>query len=246
MKGGAPRAVWMTVGADPQQISAYSTAQRLRQLGRSPHLVWNPVTGETVQLVPIVRAACSLSACSDMDTERPIADLFTVDPLAAEPVSVSTSVHTEGRLCVQIGVVGFGWAPFTTGPMNGLEAIITWLCTWGIAPRWPAGRPVPFAHAHTVRRSRKLWAAGGHFGGSQVPCCSVAGPGAIDIERMLGAMSVHAADLPLPRPGGAPQLQRPARVSRMDHVSRPDEADQATQTNRVGGVLAEEELARVG
>jgi hypothetical protein len=241
MKGGAPRAVWMTVGADPQQISAHSTAQRLRQLGRSPHLVWNPVSGETVQLIPIVRAGCSLSACSDMDTERPIADLFTVDPLAAEPPDSGAQVHTEGRLCVQIGVVGFGWAPFTTGPLNGLGEIMEWLGTWGVVQRWPAGRPAPFAHGHTARRSRKLWAAGGHFGASQVPCCSVAGPGAIDIDRMAIAMS--GSDMPLPRSGGTAQRQRPARVGRVDHVSR---ADQAGQADHVGNVLAGEKLARVG
>jgi hypothetical protein len=139
MKGGAPRVVWLTLGADPQQISAPSAAQRLRQLGRPPHLVWNPVVGEVVQLIPIVRAGCSLSAVSDMDAERPIADIYTVDPLAAEPSDGNADVHTEGRLCVQIGVIGFGWAPFTGGPMNGLDTIMEWLGSWGISPRWPGG-----------------------------------------------------------------------------------------------------------
>jgi hypothetical protein len=224
MKGGAPRVVWLTLGADPQQISAPSAAHRLRQLGRPPHLVWNPVVGEVVQLIPIVRAACSLSAACDMDAERPIADLYTVDPLALEPADGRGKVHTEGRLCVQVGVIGFGWAPFTGGPMNGLGTIMEWLDSWGIPRRWPAGRPAPFAHAHTVRRSRKLWAAGGHFGASQVPCCSAAGPGAIDIEMMNGAVTPSVADVPLPRAGGAPQRPRPAPVSRMDTVLTQDEA----------------------
>jgi len=234
MKGGAPRAVWLTLGAEPQQISAHSAAQRLRQLGRPPHLVWNPVSGETVQLIPIVRAACALTAAIDMDTERPIADLFTVDPMAVEPTDTSTDVHTEGRLCVQIGVVGFGWAPFTTGPLNGLDPILEWLGSWGVSRRWPAGRPTAFAHAHTVRRSRKVWAAGGHFGGSQVPCCLVAGPGAIDVEMMTGAVTPQMANVPLPRANGTPQ-RRPARVG-------------GPVTARAGEELArvEEELARVG
>jgi hypothetical protein len=227
MKGGAPRAVWLTLGADPQQISAHSAAQRLRQLGRPPHLVWNPVTGEAVQLIPIVRAACALTPACDMDTERPIGDLYTVDPMAAEPTNGAVSVHTEGRLCVQVGVIGFGWAPFTTGPVDGLGLIMEWLGSWGVPRRWPAGRPAPYAHAHTVRRSRRLWAAGGHYGASQVPCCSAAGPGAIDIELMTGALTPQMTNVPLPRAGGTPH-PRPAMVAR-------------PVTAR-----AEEELARVG
>jgi hypothetical protein len=227
MKGGAPRAVWLTLGADPQQISAHSAALRLRQLGRPPHLIWNPVSGETVQLLPIVRAACALTPATDMDAERPIADLYTVDPMAVEPTGASGDVHTEGRLCVQIGVIGFGWAPFTSGPMDGLDPILAWLGAWGVARRWPAGRPAPFAHAHTVWRSRRLWAAGGHFGASQVPCCSAAGPGAIDIEAITGAVTPQVTNVPLPRAAGAAQ-RRPARVS-------------VPVTAR-----AEEELARVG
>jgi hypothetical protein len=227
MKGGAPRAVWLTLGADPQQISAHSAAQRLRQLGRPPHLVWNPAAGEVVQLIPIVRAACSLSAATDMDTERPIADLYTVDPTCAEPTDVTTDVHTEGRLCVQIGVIGFGWAPFTTGPLNGLEPIMEWLGSWGIPRCWPAGRPAPFAHAHTVRRSRRLWAAGGHFGASQVPCCSAAGPGAIDIERLTATVAPQVANVPLSR---ATATTHPRQAM----VGRPVTA------------RAEEELATVG
>lgn len=211
MRGGAPRAVWLTLGADPQQISAHSAAQRLRQLGRPPHLVWNPTSGEVVQLIPIVRAACSLTPSTDMDSERPIADLYTVDPMAVEPTDRTVSVHTEGRLCVQIGVVGFGWAPFTSGPLDGLEPIMEWLGSWGVARRWPAGCPASFAHAHTVRRSRRLWAAGGHFGASQVPCCSAAGPGAIDVERMTGAVAPQVTNVPLPR-ASTPHRQRPARV----------------------------------
>jgi hypothetical protein len=74
-----------------------------------------------------------------------------------------------------------------------------------------------------VWRSRKLWAAGGHFGASQVPCCAAAGPGAIDIEMMNGATPASVADVPLPRPAGAPARRRPAAVSRMDSVLTEDE-----------------------
>lgn len=210
MKGGAPRAVWLTLGADPKLISAHSAAQRLSQFGRPPHLVWNPVTGETVQLIPIVRAARALSAAGGIDLELPTPDVYAAGPQVIEPSDLAADVHTEGRLCVQVGIVGFAWAPFTSGPMTGLEPILAWLDSWRIARRWPAGRPAPYAHAHTARRSRRLWACGGHYGASQVPCCTAAGPGAIDIERLTGP-----AAIPLPREGAKPQPSRPAAMSRV-------------------------------
>ena len=44
--GGAPRVVWLTLGADPSVISVCSAAQRLNQENRPPHLVWDPLTGD--------------------------------------------------------------------------------------------------------------------------------------------------------------------------------------------------------
>ena len=217
MKGGAPRVVWMTLGADPQLISAHSAAERLNQLGRPPHLVWNPVTGEVVQLIPVVRAALGLTAMPGLDTE-PAAGGHAAGPLAAEPTDGSSAVHTEGRLCIQLGVLGYGWAPFTAGPLTRLEALLEWLGSWGVSRRWPAGCPAPFGLAHTSVRSRRLWALGGHFGASQVPCCAAAGPGAIDIERLTGVAGSQPARVPLARAAGPDYRPRPARMSQMDHV----------------------------
>src|SRR5438105_3133165 len=44
--GGAPRVVWLTLGADPRAISVWSAAQRLNQENRPTHLVWDPLTGD--------------------------------------------------------------------------------------------------------------------------------------------------------------------------------------------------------
>jgi hypothetical protein len=215
MKGGAPRVVWMTLGLDPRVISAYSAAQRFIQLGRPPHLVWNPVTGETVQILPIVRAGCALIPAAQLDHERPLDGDQAA--LVVEPSEDMADVHTQGRLSVQLGVVAFGWEPFTSGPMSGIGPIMDWLDSWSISRRWPAGRPAPFAKAHTVSRSRRLWSCGGHFGASQVPGCAAAGPGAIDVELLTGSPVKRAGDVPLPR--GAAQLgQHPVPVSRMGNV----------------------------
>jgi hypothetical protein len=221
MKGGAPRVVWLTLGLDPHVITAYSAAQRSIKLGRPPHLVWNPVSGETVQILPIVRAGCALIPASELDRERPIADEGSA--LVVEPTEDIPDVHTQGRLCVQVGVVAFGWEPFTSGPMTGAGPILDWLDSWSITRRWPAGRPATFAKAHTVSRSRKLWACGGHFGASQVPGCAAAGPGAIVVELLTGMPVKRTADVALGR--GTQLAQHPLPVSRMGNVLASEEAE---------------------
>jgi hypothetical protein len=227
MKGGAPRAVWLTLGADPELISAHSAAERLNQLERSPHLVWNPVTGEAIQLIPIVRAACSLGPYGEAGQEGradlAVAGLYMSGPLAVAPrPGEATSVNNEGRLCVQVGVVAFGWDPFTSGPVKGLPEILEWIDAWGVERRWPAGRPPAFAHAHTTPRSRRLWARGGHYGASQVPCCPAGGPGAIDVDLMMGGPAGLEAEVAAALGGGAAR-PRAAAVSTMSDMRGEDE-----------------------
>lgn len=184
LNGGAPRAVWQTLGADPRSVSAGSAAQRLDQLGRAPHLVWNPLQGETVQLIPVLRAGRLLGTPEDLAQ--------MTAPLRDGGTDEFPDVNMEGRVCVQIGVVAFAWDPFTSWPMTGLPPILDWLDSWGIPRQWPAGTPAAFPHGLTICGSRRLWARGGHFGASQVPGLTAAGPGEVDIE-LLTMRTAHAA-----------------------------------------------------
>jgi hypothetical protein len=159
--------VWQALGADPRLISAASAAERLVQQGRPPHLVWNPLSGDLVQLIPVVRAACSLGAPEGLDCWT--------------STSKAAPANRQGRLCAQIGVLAWAWEPFTDGPLHGAAALLSWLASWGVPSRWPAGRPAPFTHAQAAARSCARWALGGHFGASQVPGWDAVGPGAIDI-----------------------------------------------------------------
>ena len=127
--GGAPRVVWLTLGADPRAVSVWSAAQRLNQENRPTHLVWDPLTGDIAQLLPIVRAGCALGMPEYLDYEPD-----RVPPHLA-------NVNREGRLCVQIGVLGSPREPFTSFQMIGLSAILGWLDSWQIPRRWPAGQP---------------------------------------------------------------------------------------------------------
>ena len=178
--GGAPRVVWLTLGADPKAISAWSAAQRLNQDDRPCHLVWDPLRGEIAQMLPIVRAGRALGTRESID--------YAPGPLPHRPPSVN-SVNREGRLCVQIGVLSTPREPFTSYHMIGLSEIMAWLDSWQIPRRWPAGMPAPFRQP-TRPRTRALWALGGHFGASRVPGCDSIGPGGIDIDQIVSAPTV--------------------------------------------------------
>jgi hypothetical protein len=182
--GGAPRVVWLTLGADPRVISVCSAAQRLIQENRPCHLVWDPLTGDLAQLLPVVRAGCALGTPENID--------YAPDLLPYR----RREVNREGRLCVQIGVLGSPREPFTSYQMIGLGEILAWLDSWQIPRRWPAGTPAPYRQA-TRSRSRALWALGGHFGASQVPDCESIGPGGIDIDQIAGVGTL-TRELPEP------------------------------------------------
>jgi hypothetical protein len=194
--GGAPRAVWLTLGTVPGAVSVQSAAQRLIGERRPCHLIWDPVTGDVAQLISVLRAGRALGAADHLD--------WAPGRVRAHP----ENVNAEGRVCVQIGVLGHPGQPFTGGTLIGIETIVSWLDSWGVSRRWPAGRPqgycieLPDMTAAIVgRRSRVAWARGGHFGASQVPGCDNAGPGSIDVDRITGphGLAVRARGLPNPR-----------------------------------------------
>jgi hypothetical protein len=224
LKGGAPRVVWQTLGADARTVSARSAAQRLDQHARACHLVWNPVQGEIVQLIPILRAGRLLGWPEDLSQ---LADETAADETAG--------VNSEGRICVQICVVAFAWDPFTARPMTGLRRILDWLDSWSIPRQWPAGPPAPFPDGLTARGSRRLWARGGHFGASQVPDLPAAGPGAVDIEQLTGRPE-RAGTAPVPVGSQRGQERRPAAagIRDLDGYFDHDEADTAGALSRVG------------
>jgi hypothetical protein len=217
LRGGAPRVVWQALGADPRQVSAGSAAQRLAQDGRPPHLVWNPLSGDIVQLIPVVRAACSLGGPEGLD-HRTLSVARTGGGPAVDPA------NRQGRLCVQIGVVAWAWEPFTDGPMHGAEALLSWLTSWGVPSRWPAGRPAPFMLARTAERNRSHWSMGGHYGASQVPGWDAAGPGHIE-PALLGAPAAPFCQITTgrrPALSAAPATIARARRIALETVITPD------------------------
>lgn len=243
LHGGAPRVVWQTLGADPRSVSAGAAAGHLNELGRGCHLVWNPLQGETVQLIPILRAGRLLGwpehRSPDAGADRaetdpadgaaaagmPAVDMPAVDMADSDAADEVAVANAEGRLCVQICVVAFAWEPFTALPLFGLRPILDWLDSWGISGTWPAGPPPAYPDGLRSCDDRRLWARGGHFGASQVPGLTAAGPGAVDIERLTG----HR--VPVPRAEGQAV---PEPVQDLDGYFGRDEAAVAGALSRVG------------
>jgi hypothetical protein len=173
LRGGAPRAVWLTLGAKPRAVSVQSAAQRLLAEGRPAHLVWDPVTGEIAQLISVLRAGRALGTPEHLNWR------------GGQVQDQLSRVNSEGRICVQIGVLARMGEPFTDQPMPGLAAILSWLDSWNVPRCWPAGPPPAHLDGEQLR-DRKLWARGGHFGASQVPECESLGPGRIDTDLLTG------------------------------------------------------------
>ena len=197
LRGGAPRVVWFSSGSDPRVVSARSVAADLMREQTPAHLVWNPCSGEIVQLVPVTRAAGLLG-----DT-----------------------VGHEGRVCVQVMVVGHAHSPFTSTVLRGLEGITDWLDAWGVRRRWPAGPPLPSPQSYDSRRDRRAWARGGHFGASQVPGLHRPDPGGIDIRRITGPDTpITAVPRRRPIPGQGRPRPVPPRENPADVAVSPDTA----------------------
>ena len=209
--GGAPRAVWLTLGTAPGAVSVQSAAQRLIGDRRPCHLIWDPLSGDVAQLISVLRAGRALGAADHLE--------WAPGQVKARP----ENVNAEGRVCVQIGVLGHPGDPFTRGPLSGVIAIVNWLDSWSIPRRWPAGQPADHhdgghpADIASTDANRALWALGGHFGASQVPGCASHGPGRIDTDLLTGTHIRHVHQRE-PRPSlssaalAIPALEPPAEM----------------------------------
>lgn len=178
---GAPRAVWTVTSMAPEPGSARTEAERLVAEGCAPHLVWHPLSGETVQTLAATRRS-----------ELPLGETRYYEQYIDHA--------DEGRVCLVVAAVAQRSVPFTDGPMVGLSAIMEWLDSWGVARRWPSGPPgeeVPVHDRLTRERTARMWARGGHFGHDQVPGSHLPGPGLLDVGRLLvsgtGGNELHAS-----------------------------------------------------
>lgn len=167
MIGGAPRVTWHTTESDPTKTSATAIANYLNRSTNCVHIVWNPVTGEIVQMIPANRGGRGL-----------------------KNVSGGVQTNRQGTVNIQIEVVGRAVNPFTDGPCRNLGQIVAWLRSHGIKDVWPNGAPKAYPGSYGLGngdRGLSQWAMSGHFGHSQVPENSHGDPGAVNAAKLATA-----------------------------------------------------------
>jgi peptidoglycan hydrolase-like protein with peptidoglycan-binding domain len=162
--GGAKKVVWHTTENDPKKTSAIAVARYLNTVGSQVHLVWNPETGEMVQMIPANRGGRGL-----------------------ENRSGGVQTNNGGSIVFQIEVVGRAKEPWTSGPCKGLETVIAFLRQLGVDDVWPSGDLKPYPASYGGSRSTSAWAKEGHFGHSQVPENVHGDPGDIDQKKITGS-----------------------------------------------------------
>jgi len=163
--GGSRKVVWHTTENDPNYTSALAVARYLNSVGSQVHLVWNPNTGEMVQMIPANRGARGL-----------------------RNLGGGVQTNNGGSVVFQIEVVGQAKNPWTeNGPCKNLDVIVAFLRQLGIEDVWPAGDLKPYPASYGGSRSTSAWGKSGHFGHSQVPENDHGDPGDINQKKITGS-----------------------------------------------------------
>jgi hypothetical protein len=149
-------------------------ASALRRAGNDVHFVFNPLSGDIVQMLPASRSARALK-------------------------NLAGGVQTNrlGSVCLQVEVIGFAAAPFTArltaAGVEGLGRLVRFARAHGIPDVWPAGPPPVYPHGSSPRRA-DIWATKpGHYGHSQVPENDHGDPGAINVLVLWAAAAQPAS-----------------------------------------------------
>lgn len=108
---GEPRVVWISSGDDPQEVSARMVAARRQFVMAQPHIVWNPVTGELVQMIQPDQKSRMYARCHPM----------------ASAISVLVVMPDD--------------EPFTATECKGLEELMDYFRSLDVPDEWPMGPP---------------------------------------------------------------------------------------------------------
>jgi hypothetical protein len=166
MLGGPPRWVWHTFEAG-YTLSAMSAARYLLEHGLEVHFTFNPRTGDIVQILPASRAGRGL-----------------------RNLSGGVQTNRQGKVCLQVEVVGYAAHPFTAAltavGRAGLARLVDFARSHGIPDVFPAGPPPAYPGGSSPRSVSTWTTEAGHYGHSQIPENDHGDPGAIDVRELLG------------------------------------------------------------
>lgn len=170
--GSPARAVWHTTESPAGASYFSSIAAYLIRVASEPQVIYDPVSDRLGQFGPLTQSARALQNDGSRRTNR------------------------EGKVCIQVEVLGYASKPWTKGfdpaKKPNYRKLIAAMRAHGIADTWPAGKPLATAAAVAkAPRSRTTWQTkGGHFSHGQVPGNSHWDPGAIDTSIVPGKTTV--------------------------------------------------------
>lgn len=203
--GNPPRVTLHTTESPAGGGYLESMSSYLIEVASEPQLVYCPVTDRIAQLGPLHQSARALRNDGARRTNR------------------------EGRVNIQIEVLGYARNPWTTGwdpgQKPGWRSILAAARSWGVPDAFPAGPPAPYPGPDKPR-SRSVWQnKGGYFGHCDVPGNDHGDPGALDTAKVLGG---PGGDTP-PPPRPTVSVAHLAAAARADipgpdgHTTHPDE-----------------------
>jgi LysM repeat protein len=167
-----PRTVWHTTESPAGASYFLSVGAYLIRVASEPQVIYDPVSDKLGQFGPLTSSARALQNDGARRTNR------------------------EGRVCIQVEVLGRAASPWTNGfdPAGkpNFRKLLTAMRAHGIPDVWPAGAPLGTAAAVAKKtRNRTTWQSkGGHFSHGQVPGQTHWDPGAIDISIVPGKAAV--------------------------------------------------------
>lgn len=180
--GNPPRVVWHTTESPAGASYFTSVAAYLMRVASEPQVIYDPVSDKIGQFGPLIQSGRALKNDGTRRTNR------------------------EGKVCIQVEVLGRAASPWTTGfdpaQKPNYRKLIAAARTHGIPDVWPAGKPLATAAAVArATRSRTVWQdKGGHFGHGHVPGNSHWDPGAIDTTVVPGKAVAQPATPSSPAP----------------------------------------------
>lgn len=150
MAGGPPRVTWHITWDSLRRdgspaISHSAVADYLNNQGYQVHLVWDPVTGDIIQLLPADRGGAGLVHRGAPETNN------------------MGEVNLQIEAYFTPGVVrgGVRYDQLTDTPMVNLDRIMAWADSWGIPRTAPLG---------PGDRNASTWSSvGGHYGHYNAP-----------------------------------------------------------------------------
>lgn len=186
-----PRVVWHTTEAPSGKAGMMATMIRvLKDKGAEPQLLWDPVTDELVQFMPLNSSGRALKNDG------------------------ATRSNRVGKVCIQIEVIAYAKTPFTGywKPGPNYRAMMAAIRSHGIPDIFPMGNPPKYPG--DSRRDRDIWLKrGGHYCHANVPGNDHGDPGAISPPALFEAAPTKS----IPRPP-AGDIDMPLTETDLDAV----------------------------